>query len=71
MADEIVYTEEQYKTFIAAMAQGATRVKYGDKEVDYRTLNDMLRIKSMMEAQLFPNKKKIQRKYLSFKRGHA
>lgn len=68
MANE-TYTTEQYNTLCAAIAQGVLRVKYGDKEIDYRSLNDMRQIKAMMEAVLFPGKKKTKRKYLNFKKG--
>jgi len=51
----VVYTLLEYQTLSAAIATGATKVVYGDKTVEYRSLNDMIRIKGMMEAQLFPN----------------
>lgn len=68
MANE-AYTIEQFNTLCAAIAQGALRVKYGDKEVDYRSLSDMLKIKSLMEAQLFPGAKKKDRTFITFKKG--
>ena len=46
------YTQEQYGVLCAAIAQGVTIVKYGDKEVTYRSLSEMLRIKSLMETDL-------------------
>ena len=64
-----IFTEQQYKTLCAAIAQGALRVKYGDKEVDYRDLDDMLRTKSLMETALGFNKKAKRRKFLSFLKG--
>lgn len=48
------YTLAQYNALAAAIAEGATRVKYQDKEVEYRSLADMMKIKNMMEAELFP-----------------
>ncbi|MCG2614888.1 hypothetical protein LZZ85_11370 [Terrimonas sp. NA20] len=63
------FTQKQYETLCAAIAQGALRVKYGDKEVDYRNLDDMLRTKALMEKSLGIGKKKSPRKYLTFKRG--
>ena len=64
-----VFTEQQYKTLCAAIAQGALRVKYGDKEVDYRSLDEMRQIKSMMETALGLNKKVKKRKFISFSKG--
>ena len=63
-----VYTMEQYQTLCAAIGQGVTMVKYGDKEVNYRTLPEMLRIKSLMESSL-GIKKTIKRKVASFTKG--
>lgn len=46
------YTQEQLDALTAAIVQGALRVKYNDKEVEYRSLNDMLRLQGIMEASL-------------------
>ena len=46
------YTLQQYNTLTAAIAQGALKVKYADKEVDYRSLDEMLRIAAIMAADL-------------------
>ncbi len=46
------YTTEQLNTLNEAIALGALTVKYADKEVVYRSLPDMLRVKSLMEADL-------------------
>lgn len=46
------YTQEQYQALTGAIAQGALRVKYGDKEVEYRSLSEMLRVKALMESEL-------------------
>jgi hypothetical protein len=35
-----------------AIAQGATRVKYADKEVEYRSLTDMLRLREQIKLEL-------------------
>jgi len=48
----MAYTTLEYETLVKAIAQGALSVKYGDKEVVYRSLSDMLRIKKEMEAEL-------------------
>lgn len=46
------YTQEQLDALTAAIVQGALRVKYNDKEVEYRSLDDMLRLQAIMEASL-------------------
>lgn len=65
-----VYTLEQYLAISAAIAEGAMKVKYGDKEVEYRSLNDMLRIQSLMYRFLFPCANNNNgRKFVSFSKG--
>jgi hypothetical protein len=64
-----MYTLEQYNSLVAAIAQGAMRVKYGDKEVEYRSLNEMLTLKGLIEKSLFPNKSNSGRTYASFSKG--
>lgn len=46
------YTLDQLNTITQAIAEGATRVKYQDKEVEYRSLQEMREIKAEMEADL-------------------
>jgi hypothetical protein len=47
-----MYTQEQYDALVAAIAQGALKVEYGDKKFEYRNLSDMLRVKAEMAAEL-------------------
>jgi len=64
------YTIEQYNSLTEAVALGATKVVYGDKTVEYRSLDDMIRLQMLMEACLFPqNNKNNGRKYVSFSKG--
>jgi hypothetical protein len=64
----VVYTLEQYTALSDAISQGVMKVKYFDKEVEYRSLDDMLRILALMKAQLFPNQNN-GRRYVSFSKG--
>lgn len=48
----MAYTQDQLKALEAAIAEGALVVKYGDKSVEYRSLDDMLRIRDLMRADL-------------------
>jgi hypothetical protein len=64
----MAYTQLQYDTLKAAVAQGALRVKYADKEIEYRSLAEMYIILSSMEAELFP-KSSSNRRYASFSKG--
>ena len=48
----IGFTKENLDALCAAIAEGALRVKYSDKEIEYRSLKDMLKIKSLIENSL-------------------
>ena len=66
------FTQEQYNTLVEAIAQGALEVKYGDKEVVYRSLPDMLKVKEMMATDLGLNGTAAQdrgRRYAQHSKG--
>jgi len=46
------YTLDQYTALVDAIAMGATKVKYQDREVEYRSLKDMNQLKNQMEKEL-------------------
>lgn len=48
----MAYTQDQYDKLIEAISQGAKAVKYGDKEVIYHSLSEMLKLKKDMETDL-------------------
>lgn len=49
MAD---FTIDQYNRLNEAIAQGALKVKYADKEVTYRSLSEMLQLRNLMADDL-------------------
>lgn len=51
----MAYTQTDYNHLCSAIAQGALKVKYQDKEVTYRSLSEMRSIKQEMELELFPS----------------
>jgi len=61
-----MYTIDQYNTLSAAIAQGALRVRYADKEVEYRSLSEMLAIQKLMKKELFPNEVGSSRTFATF-----
>ena len=65
----MAYTLEQLDALKAAIAQGALSVKYADKEVTYRSLDDMMRIKREMEKELAPEVNRSTRRYAEFSKG--
>ncbi len=60
MAD---FTQEQYEALNKAIAQGTLTVTYSDKTVTYRSLDEMLRIRNLMAADLKIIQKPNGRKY--------
>lgn len=51
------WTSDQLAKLEEAIAQGSLIVKYGDKQVTYRSLEEMLRIRELMRAELGVSKK--------------
>ena len=48
----IGFTQENLEKLENSIAQGVKTVKYTDKEVTYRTLEDMLKIRDIMRKEL-------------------
>lgn len=56
------FTIEQYYALNKSIAQGTLTVTYGDKTVTYRSLDEMLRIRNLIAAELGLIKKDNGRK---------
>ena len=52
MTIQASWTLDDLKKLETAIAQGVLRVKYTDKEVEYRTLSDMFAIRERMKKSL-------------------
>ena len=65
------YTQEQYDTLKNAIAEGALRVEYADKRIEYRSLDQMERLLATMatELGLTPAKQKGYRRVGTFSKG--
>jgi hypothetical protein len=48
----MAFTTADYDTISSAIALGALEVKYADKTVTYRNLNDMLRARAIIADEL-------------------
>lgn len=46
------FTFERLEALEAAIAEGVKRVKYTDKEVEYRSIAEMLQVRDIMRRQL-------------------
>lgn len=49
---ETGFTIERLEALEAAIAEGVTRVKYTDKEIEYRSLDDMLKARDLIRGKL-------------------
>lgn len=56
MAVKTAFTEENLLALEQAIVDGVKVVKYSDKEVEYRSLDDMMRIRDLMLKKLCKNK---------------
>lgn len=56
----MAFTQAQIDALEKAIAEGTTRVKYQDREVTYRSLEEMLQILSMMKNSLDPTSGQIK-----------
>lgn len=57
----MAFTIAQMNALEAAIAQGALRVRYSDKEVQYRSLDEMLQLLATMQSQLGVSKRSNKR----------
>lgn len=48
----LTFTQENLNALEQAIAEGAKRVKYSDKEIEYRSLEEMLKIRDLMKKEL-------------------
>ena len=66
----MAYTQGQLDALEAAIAEGTLKVEYGDKKVEYRSLNEMIRIRDLIKYELTPADQKVgKRTYASFSKG--
>lgn len=46
------FTQAQLDALTEAISQGVRRVKYSDKEVEYASLSEMLKLREQMRAEI-------------------
>ncbi|WP_312139922.1 phage head-tail joining protein [Stutzerimonas nitrititolerans] len=68
----MAFTREQYDTLKAAIAGGELMVRYADRSVTYRSLDEMIRTLRLMEMDLepLPDTGPRGRTYTSFSKGY-
>jgi hypothetical protein len=63
------YTQTDLDAIKKAIAEGTLKVEYGDKKVEYRSLNEMIRIRDIIEAEVNGGTPIQKRTYASFSKG--
>jgi hypothetical protein len=66
----MAFTQAQLDALEAAITGGELKVKYGDKEVTYRTLDEMIRIRDMMRRDLGLASATNSRVYMTHSKGY-
>lgn len=65
----MAYTQQQYNDLVAAIAEGVLQVRFSDgRQLSYRSLSEMMNLKSLMEADLGVSGAGRRRHYASFRR---
>ncbi|WP_448682593.1 phage head-tail joining protein [Pseudomonas nicosulfuronedens] len=65
------YTLEKYQALKAALAGGELQVRYADRSVTYRSVDEMMRILRQMEGELGLNANSNGgRRFASFSKGY-
>lgn len=55
----MAFTQDQLDAIEAAIAEGTLTVKYADKEVTYRSLDELLRIRALIVGALGGKKPRV------------
>lgn len=63
------YTANDLTALESAIKEGVFKVKYADKEITYRTLNEMNKLRDQMRAGLSVTKKQLPRYGVTFSKG--
>jgi hypothetical protein len=64
----MAFTQQQYDDLSAAIAEGVTTVASNGRQVQYRNLSDMMKLRDLMAQELGLSGAGRQRKYFSFQR---
>jgi hypothetical protein len=64
----MAFTQQQYNDLVAAIAEGVTTVMSNGRRVEYRSLTEMMKLKSVIEEELGAAGAGRRRHYASFRR---
>lgn len=48
----MAFTQSQLDALEASLSLGSTKVKYQDREVEYRSLDEMMRLRNLMRTEM-------------------
>ena len=65
----MAWTQEQLDSLDAALAEGVLTVKYQDKTVTYRSVDEMLKLRHLMRRALCLDAGDSGRRYAQFNKG--
>ena len=65
----MAYTQTQIDTLKSAIAEGALKVRFGDREVTYRSLDEMRQTLRMMEDEVRAAAGRPRRRRIGFMTG--
>ncbi len=65
----MAFTQAQLDALESAIAEGVTKVKYEDKEVTYRSLEEMQRIRNLMRDSLGASDNSGAMRYPTYSKG--
>lgn len=65
----MAYTANDLTAIESAIKEGTLEVQYGDKRVRYRSLDEMMRIRDLIRAELGLTSPRLRR-YGQFNKGH-
>jgi hypothetical protein len=65
----MAFTQSDLDKLEQAIASGAMRVKYTDKEVEYQSTEDMFKAREMIKKELGLTKNRRSRTYFSTSKG--
>jgi hypothetical protein len=64
----MAFTQQQYNDLVAAIAEGVTVVMSNGRRVEYRSLSEMMKLKTVIEEELGVSNAGRRRHYASFRR---
>lgn len=64
----MAFTQQQYDDLVAALAEGISSVSSNGRQTSFRSVGDMLKLKSIMEEELGITGAGRRRHYVAFQR---